>query len=47
MMQDMITFCTTILSSIPTFLMAEPICYIVGLCVLSYVINLVMRIRDM
>lgn len=46
-MQNMISFCTTILSSIPTFLMAEPICYIVGLCVLAYVIELVIRVKNM
>lgn len=45
-MTDMLNFCTQFLSAIPSFLMAEPICYIVGLCVMAYVIELVFRIRD-
>lgn len=45
-MQSMIDFSLEILSSIPTFLMSEPIRYIVGLCILAYVIHLVAYIRD-
>lgn len=46
-MLDMISFSTQFLSAIPTFLMSEPINYIVGLCIFAYVIELVLRIRDL
>lgn len=45
-MADMISFCESILSMIPDFLMSEPIKYVTGLIVLSYVIRLFFMIRD-
>lgn len=44
-MQDMITFSTTVFESLTQFLLAEPISYLFGLIVVSYMIKVIFSIR--
>lgn len=40
-MDSMLTFVQTMLTYIPQFLMAEPICYIMAAVILGFVIDLI------
>lgn len=44
-MQVMQTFVGWFLSNLPAFFMAEPICYIWGLILLSFVLRMIMDLR--
>lgn len=43
-MQQMITFSSWVLQQIPSFLMAEPMCYFVGLIMTIAIFTLIIRI---
>lgn len=40
-MSDVLEFCTTFLGYLPTFLMSEPICYIVGFVFVCFALKVI------
>lgn len=45
MLQNMMNYTTFLLGALSDFLMSEPICYLVGIIIITYIFRCIMSLR--